>query len=90
MCPASKHHGSPVAKGSPGFRKKGAGPAWGKVWDHLLLSLEPNGFQAHRLVCLQNFIQVSVCGEGIREKGQWEEKEKDILDRKLPEPAPMG
>lgn len=89
MCPASEHHGSPVAEVSPGYKRKGADPSWGKVWDHPLPSLAPNGFQAHRLLCLQNLIQVSGCGEGIREKRQWEEK-KDILDSKLLEPAPMG
>lgn len=41
-------------------------------------------------MCLQNLIQVSGCEEGIREKGQWEEKEKHILDSKLLELAPMG
>lgn len=90
MCPASEHHGSPVAKVSPRYRRKGAGPSWGKVWDHPLPGLALNGVQAHRLVCLQKLIQVSSYGEGIKENGQWEEKEKHILDSKLLEPAPMG
>lgn len=92
VCPASEHHGSPVAEASPGCGRKGAGPSWGKLWDHPLPCLVLGGFQAHGFVCVfTELCPGTWLWEGSKKKGQWEEKERDdALDLKLLEPAAMG
>lgn len=68
-CPASEHHGSPVAEASPGCGGKGAGPSWGKLWDHPLPCLALGGFQAHRFVCVYRTLSRYLAVGGQQEEG---------------------